>query len=68
MSDLPIPPEPHRFPFPNADTKVGDLHALLADLGIQGVTRQGERTWVTFAAEPPPQVRGEIVRRIKKPK
>ena len=65
MTLLPVPPEPHRLLLPNVDTSVGDLHALLADLGIQGVTRQGDKTWVTFADSPPLSIAREIVRRVR---
>lgn len=68
MSDLsPVPPEPHKFPIPSVNVPVGDLHTLLTDLGIQGVTRQGNKTWATFASDPPSRVRDEIMRRVKKP-
>ena len=62
---LEIPPKPHRFPLPNVLSPVGELHALLADLGIQGVTRQGDKTWVTFADSPPLSKAREIVRRVR---
>lgn len=60
-----VPPEPHRFPLPNVSASVGDLHTLLADFGIQGVTSQEGKTWVTFAGPPAPHVIQEIVRRVR---
>ena len=62
---IPISAEPHRFPLPNVSAPVGELHALLSELGIQGVTRQGDKTWVTFADAPPLSKAREIVRRVR---
>ena len=58
-------PSLHVFPLPNVDAAIGDLHVLLADLGIRGVSRHGGKTWLTFAAAPPLSKAREIVRRVR---
>ena len=63
---LPVLSQPYVFYLPdNVTDDVGALHTLLADLGIQGVTRQDGTCYVAFTQEPPPNIRGEIMRRLK---